>query len=139
MLFRRGGFFNPTTAFANGAKSVTYCGVQMSRRHCATSRNSLLRGFVDPKTFLSSTAGASGATSIISAIASQVAATRSISMSSTVAAEDVALMTAVVEQILASPFSLLSCYIPSGCGSGTVPLTRLTMCEEFLTSARLVC
>ena len=134
MFFRR-GFFNPTTAFANGAKSVNYFGIEMSRRHCATSRSSMIRGFVDPKKFLSSTTGAGGATCIISALASQVAATRSISMSA-VQDHDLALLQSVVEQALASPFSLLSCYVPSGCSCGTVPLTRLMICEEFHCSSK---
>lgn len=128
MFFRR-GFFNPTAAFANGAKSVNCFGVHMSRRHCASSRNSLLRGFVDPKKFLSSTTGASGATCIISALASQVAATRAVSMSA-VDNTDLALLQSVIEQAMSSPFSLLSCYIPSGCSCGMVPLTRLIL-EEF--------
>jgi hypothetical protein len=130
MFFRR-GFMNPTVAFSQyGAKSFNYMGIEMTRRHCATARNSLLRGFVDPMSFLSSTASASGATAVICALANQVAATRAISMSA-IEDIDLSLMTAIVEQHLATPFSLLSFYVPSGCSCGTVPFSRLTMLEEF--------
>ena len=133
MFFRRaGGFFNPSTAFKNGAKSVNFMGVEMTRRHCASTRSSLVRGFVDPKSFLSASASAGGAVTVVSALASQMGvAQRAISLSA-IEDLDVALLNTIVEQNVSTPFSLLSFYVPSGCSCGTVPMTRLwTMMEEF--------
>ena len=131
MFFRRAGAFcNPTHAFQNGAKSVSYMGVEMTRRHCASTRSSMLRGFVDPKRFLSASTSAGAAVTVVSSLASQASAMRAISMSA-VEDLDVTLLNAIVEQHVSTPFSLLSFYVPSGNSCGTVPLTRLTMLEEF--------
>ena len=131
MFFRRtGAFFNPTHAFQNGAKSVSYMGVEFTRRHCASTRSSMVRGFVDPKSFLSANASVGAAVTVVSSLASQATAMRAVSMSA-VEDLDVTLLNAIVEQHVSTPFSLLSFYVPSGCSCGTVPLTRLMMLEEF--------
>lgn len=130
-MFRWGAAFNPAWAFANGAKSVTYMGVEMTRRHCASTRSALLTGYINPTKFLSSSAAASGATSAISAMASQVAAASAVSMSVGDALE-MSYLSSVIASAASTPFAAMSFFAPSGRCCGTIPLHRLAgCCEEF--------
>jgi hypothetical protein len=131
-MFFRGatGAFAPTAAFVLGARSASFLGTEISRRHCARARSSLLRGFIDPKAFLSSSAGACGLTTVISALAAQVAATRAMSMSASEVL-DMAMLADILEVHATTVASVLGVYVPSG-RCGLMPVNPLFCLEEII-------